>query len=172
MSALLRINRQLSLEAEDVLYKSFVFCYAPLEARQLVDWAGSLSSCARAIVGRIEFRVVLSRLTAERAGRSRNEWRWVSAVRAVEDDARELSGLLPALKEVRLRVIVFGLPLDIIDRGVGHETAGSEKMQDAIVKIAGHFKNVTKVELDAVSKSVWSEAVVESCRRRIEKGEW
>jgi hypothetical protein len=178
MTALLLTNRQLLAEATDVLYKSFVFSWAPFPVRGFVLWADSLSAQARAAVRRVAFTAVLARVEAIAAARNAGEEEglvWELKGLKLEDEVRGLRERLTGLREVRVRVAITNAPGHRLGVPV-EELMGTRELEDAIMMVAGCFQGVEKVELESVTPQGWqgmfTQAVVGNCRRRIGLGQW
>jgi len=78
------------------------------------------------------------------------------------------------LREVRINV---EMPHPFVQvRCLRTKSSGAEKLQDAIMTVAGCFKEVQKVELE--TQTAWkgeqkfTNILLERCREKIELGQW
>lgn len=157
MTPLLLVNRQIHVEAEDVLYSNFRFGFPHyLDAALVRGFLGSLSPRAVQLIRNVTVHIIL-RMDGK-GGHAEKQWR-----EAFEALVREV----PRLRSVVVVVDFVGSPVEEEGRRKG--------LVDAVLGLAGVFKGVESLELahwDRGPQFQQRMDIVRECRERVRAGVW
>jgi len=157
MTPLLLVNRQIHVEAEDVLYSDFRFGFPHyLDAALVRGFLGSLSPRAVRLIRNVTVHVVL-RMDGK-GGRAEKLWG-----KAFDALVREV----PRLRSVNFVVDFVGMPVEKEGRRKG--------LVDAVMGLAGVFKGVEILEVARRDRGprfmLWKD-IMRECIERIRAGVW
>ncbi|MCJ1366011.1 hypothetical protein MMC16_005136 [Acarospora aff. strigata] len=134
MTRLLRVNRQIHHEAEEVLYTRFQFGFPLYVRTQLVhDVLDPLSARARSLIRRVGLYIVLRTFPGPGAKQAAPLWKDAFAL---------LVRLLPGLREAKLAIGFVGGDVPESQRGQVVELA---------LRIASPLRNIEELKVSAVS---------------------
>lgn len=157
MTSVLLVNRQMHMEAEDVLYSTFRFGLPQyLDAALVRDFLGSLSPRAVHLIRNVTVHVVL-RMDGKGAHIVK-QWR-----EAFEALVREVS----RLRSVVVAVDFVGSPVE--------EEVRRKGLVDTVLGLAGVFKGVESLELayrDRGPQFQQRTDIVRDCKERIRARVW
>ncbi|OCK80241.1 hypothetical protein K432DRAFT_382422 [Lepidopterella palustris CBS 459.81] len=163
MSSLLRINRQLHREAEEVLYTQFLVRWvAPLQ--HFVGFTKMISSSARQTLRHIEIQICLSGPSFDK-GEERPE---------IEETKKILEGVVANL--TGLRSVKANFAISKAGSGRDRPTSLQAKYADTIMELLYVFRNIDRVilphpPLTQLTPDV-SWEIFDDCRKRLEARAW